>query len=185
MLNPLLIAPGFAQRVAGADAVDPTSMGQWADAQELTFINALRGEQWLLFGNDPNPWSASAQGLQKAFEIAHYAVTARLVAQAAGAALFNDEAFYNPATDMFEGFTAFNQSALDDLLAKSLDGTQVQNKTEYWVQVVNMVDNSVGISNLDTAQYNALEATIRASDSTLTIVDLQDKIAKNIEDQLS
>ena len=172
-------------RWAGADTVDPTSMGQWADAQELTFINALRGEQWLWFGNDPNPWSASSQGLQKAFDIAHYAITARLIGQAAGAQLFNDETYYNPATDAFEDFTAFNQDALDDLVDKSLDGTQVENKTEYWVQVVNLVDNTVGISNLDTTQYNVLEASIQASDSTLTIVDLQDKIAKNIEDNLS
>ncbi len=172
-------------RWASADTVDPTSMGQWADAQELTFINALRGEQWLLFGNAPNPWSASSQGLQKAFEIAHYAITAKLIAQAAGAELFNDDVFYNPASDTFEGFTAFNQDALDDLIAKSLDGTQVENKTEYWAQVVNVVDNSVGISNLDTTQYNVLEVAIQDSDDTLTIVDLQDKIAKNIEDQLS
>ena len=175
---------GIMLRWSGADTVDPASMGQWADAQELTFINALRGSEWLLFGNDPNPWSASSQGLQKAFEIALYAITSRLVAQAAGSSLFNYETFYNPATDAFEGFTAFNQDALDDLLAKSLDGTQVASKTEYWVQVVNMVDNSIGVSNLTTTQFDILEATIQASDSTLTIVDLQDKIAKNIEDQL-
>jgi len=176
---------GIMLRWAGADSVDPNSMGQWADAQELAFINALRGDQWLLFGNDPNPWSASAQGLQKAFEIALYAVTSKLVAQVASESLFNDGTYYNPATDAFVGFTAFNQDALDVLLAKSLDGTQVANKTEFWVQVVNMVDNSVGISNLTTTQFDILEATIQASDSTLTILDLQDKIAKNIEDQLS
>ena len=148
-------------RWAGADSVDPTSMGQWADAQELTFINALRGEQWLLFDNDPNPWSASSQALQKAFEIALYAVTSRLVAQAAGAELFNDEIYYNSTTDTFVGFTAFNQDALDALVAKSLDGTQVANKTEFWVQVVNMVDNSVGVSNLSASQYSLLAEGVK------------------------
>lgn len=172
-------------RWAGVEAIDPSSRGQWVDARELEFLEALTGYGYLQLGNVPNPGSLAGEGVDRAFETALYPIVGKLVAQVAASELFNGNVIYNPLVDSFEGFTTFNQDALDDLVAKSNDGTQVQNKTEFWVQVVNAVDESVGIINLNTTQYNILESSIQQSDSTLTIVDLQDKIVKNIDDQLS
>ena len=173
-------------RWAGVDDLDPTSRGQWVDARELAFLEALTGDGFIQsYGNTPNPGSASAEAVHRAFETALFPITAKLIAQASGSSLFNDGVFYNPETDTFDGFTEFNQDTLDALLAISVDGTVVTDKTTFWVNVVNMVNHSVGVDNLSTTATAALEATLQASDSTLTIVSVLEKITKNIDDNLS
>lgn len=175
-------------RWAGVDDLDPTSRGQWVDARELVFLESLTGDGFIQnYGNTPNPGSASAEAVHRAFEGALYSITGKLIAQAAGEALLSDtdDVFYNPLTDTFVGFTDFNQDTLDTLLAISADGNVVTDKTTFWVNVVNMVDQSVGIANLSTTATAALEATLQASDGTLTITSVLEKITKNIDDNLS
>ena len=172
-------------RWAGVDDLDPTSRGQWVDARELEFLEALTGEGFIQsYGNTPNPGSLSAQAVHRAFETALYPITAKLIAQTAGASLFNDEVFYNPLTDTFDGFTDFNQDTLDSLLATSIDGNVVTDKTTFWVNVVNMINHSVGVDNLSTSATAALEAALQASDSSLTVALILEKITKNIDDNL-
>lgn len=173
-------------RWAGVDDIDPTSRGQWIDARELGFLEALSGEGFVQeYGNRSDPGSISAQHLERAFSLALHAITGKLIAQAAGASLFNSEVVYSPLTDTFEGFTEFNQDALDSLLAMSVDGNVVTDKTAFWVNVVNVVNHSIGIDNLSAPATGALESTLQASDSSLSIALILEKITKNIDDNLS
>ncbi len=132
-----------------------------------------------------DPASQGGELIHLAFDIALNAISGRLIAQAGGQSLFNDGVYYNPASDAYEGFVALEQDVLDDLLAKSIDGTQVSDKTAFWISVINTLDQAVGVDNLTVGDLAALEATLVSSDSDLTVQKIQDKIQKNIDDNFS
>ena len=172
-------------RWAGVDGVDPASRssgGATIDAREIEFLEAITGEPFLQQGMHPNPGSLAGQALELAFDTALYPIAGRLIAQAAGSVLFNNEAYYNPASDTFEGFTDFNQDTLDSLLALSLDATLVTDKTAFWLGVVNTIDSSVGVDNLSVDDLAILNATLFASDYSLDATVLIEKIQQNIDD---
>lgn len=163
-------------RWAGADDIDPTSRGQYADAQELSVLEGIVGRPFLSFGTSPNPGIAPTYILNEAFDMAMNAISARLIAQGAGKALFTGNTFYNPLTDGFEGITGLNQDVLDALLAKSLDPYAVTDKTAFWMQVVNVVDQAVGVANLTSGELQKLDDTLAASDPTLTAAQVLERI---------
>jgi len=170
-------------RWAGVENVDPTSRGQWVNAQKLEFLEKIIGQPFVQTGAGDltNPGSIAGDLIHVAFDQAFNAISARLVVQTGGDALFNDGMFYNPATDAFEGFAELQQNALDALLAKSNDGTQVTDKTAFWLSVINTIDQAVGVDNLSTVDLAALEATLVASDTELTVQNLIGRIQHNID----
>lgn len=167
-------------RWAGVDDVDPASRGQWVNAQELEFLEGLFGQEFLQQDVLPNPGALAGDLLDMAFDIAQNAIAARLMAQGAGSQIFSG-AFYNPVTDSFDGFTGFDQDTLDALIAKSLDPSAVTNKTAFWMQVVNVVDQAVGVANLSTSDLQVLNDTLAASDFTLTADQLLERIQWALE----
>ncbi len=172
-------------RWAGVDGVDPASRGIWLnDARELEFLESLLGQEYRQGGDfrNPDPWSLGARAVERAFEIALYPITGKLIAQAAGQELFNDGFYYDPITDSFEGYTGLNQDTLDALLAQSNDGNAVADKTMFWVNVINMIDVSVGVDNLSTADLTALNTTLAASDASLNADDLLARLQQNHDD---
>lgn len=171
-------------RWAGVDNLDPLSRGAHVDARELVFMEKITGQDYLQFGTNSNPGNWGGQAVHRAFEITLDGIKGKLIAQVAGAQIFNTEAYYDPLFDSLQRFTNFEQNALDDLRDLSNDTTQIQDKVSFWVSVINVVEASVEISSLTTAQYNQLEATIQASDDTLSIALLQQKILQNYEDLL-
>ncbi|MGH1403928.1 MAG: calcium-binding protein [Alphaproteobacteria bacterium] len=172
---------GILFRWAGVDGVDPSSRGV-VDGRKVEFLEELFASEYRDTGKDPV--LMAAQQVNRTFDTALYPIVGILMAQGAGAALFNDGVYYNPATDTFEGFTHFKQDALDDLLAKSLDGHQVDDKTAFWMNIVNMIDASVGVENLDATSLAALETALFASDNSLSVQDLVDRIAMDIASNL-
>ncbi|MCL4677702.1 MAG: type I secretion C-terminal target domain-containing protein [Alphaproteobacteria bacterium] len=163
-------------RWAGVDGVDPASRGAHLDARKLEFLEELFGQEFLQQGFLEDPGGLAANLLDVAFDIALNGISARLIAQGAGLSLFAGGAFYNPVTDGFEGITGFNQAALDALLAKSLDPNAVTDKTAFWMQVVNVVDQAVGVTNLSSGDLQLLEDTLTASDFTLSVDQLLERI---------
>jgi Ca2+-binding RTX toxin-like protein len=163
-------------RWAGVDDMDPASRGQYVDARELSVLEGIVGLPYLQFGGSPNPGIAPAYILNESFDMAMNAISARLIAQAAGKALFTGDASYNPLTDGFDGITGLNQYALDAMLAKSLDPYAVTDKTAFWMQVVNVVDQAVGVSSLTTGELQKLNDALAASDLTLTADQLLERI---------
>lgn len=163
-------------RWAGVDDMNPASRGLYVDARELSVLEGIIGRPFLSFGTSPNPGIAPAYLLNEAFDMAMNAISARLIAQAAGKALFAGDVSYNPLTDGFEGIMGLNQDALDALLTKSLDPSAVTDKTLFWMQVVNVVDQAVGVANLATGELQKLNDTLAASDLTLTANQLLERI---------
>lgn len=168
-------------RWAGVDTLDPTSRGVWVDARELAFIEALTGEGYQQRGGPSDPGSLAGESIDRAFETSILPIFGRILAQVSGAQIFEGELTYDAFTDSFTGFTAFNADALSDLVTKSKDANQVQDKVEFWKDVIRMVDHSVGVNNIVTSEYNKLEAKIKSSDSTLDIQQLLDKIQHDID----
>lgn len=163
-------------RWAGVEDVDPASRGAYVDARELEFLEALVGQDYLQLGAQPNPGVAAAYWLNAAFDMALNAISARLIAQSAAHVLFEGDASYNPAADSFDGITGFNQDVLDSLIAQSLDPYTVTDKTAFWMQVVNVVDQTVGVANLTAGELQKLEDALSASDLTLTTDQVLERI---------
>jgi len=155
-------------RWAGVDGVDPASRGHNVDARKLEFLEELFGQEFLQAGWLEDPGGFAGDMLHKAFDIALDALTARLIAQSAGQALFTGSAFYNPVTDTLDGVTGLNQDTLDTVLALAQDASQVSDKVAFWKGVVNVIDQLVGVSNLPSGDQAALNTAISTSDSTLS-----------------
>ncbi len=172
-------------RWAGVDDLDPASRGPSVDARKLEFLEKFSGDDYLQFSSNSNPGNWAGQGLHRTFDFVVDAITARLMAQLDASKLFNSETEYNFYTDNYDGFTTIDQTILTDLLNISLDATLVQNKTDYWVNIVKFFEYTIGTSELSQTEYDALQNTIQASDSTLSIDVLLLKIEQNYEDQLS
>jgi len=169
-------------RWAGVDGIDPASRGQWVSALEIEFLEALVGQGYLQYGIGPNPGSMGALSVNRAFETAVLPIFGRIIGQIVAEDLFTGTVEYNAYNDSFSGFTGFNQTALDDLVAKAADANQVQNKTEFWKDVLRLVDYSIGVDSLTTAQYDQLEDAIIDSDNTLTIQHILDKVQHDIDE---
>ena len=168
-------------RWAGSDQVEDGSRGQWADAQELVYLETFLGDQYLQYGGNPNPGSLAAASANRAFEVAILPVAGRIIAQAVADDLFEGDVIYDANSDTFSGFTGFKQSGLDALLAKSNDPSAVDNKVSFWIDVVRVIDHSIGVDHLSTADYDHLNLTISTSDDTLSITNLLAKIQHDID----
>jgi hypothetical protein len=155
-------------RWAGVDGVDPASRGHNVDARKLEFLEELFGQEFLQAGWLEDPGGFAGDMLDKSFDIALDALTARLIAQSAGQALFTGSAFYNPVTDTLNGVTGLNQDTLDTVLALAQDASKVSDKVAFWKGVVNVIDQLVGVSNLSSGDQTALNTAISTSDSTLS-----------------
>ncbi len=171
-------------RWAGVEAIDPASRGDYLDARKLEFLEKMFDKEFLQGGWLADPGVGAAAYLDKSFEQAHYLIAGRLLAQVLAKDLFEGDVTYNQASDSFDGFAGFKQSGLDALLAKSLDGAQVTDKMTFWLDVVNSIDASVGLSNISASDLAVLESTLQASDLSLSINDLIDKRDLNIETKL-
>ncbi len=170
----LALVTDILYRWAGVDGLTGDERGEYIDSRKLGFLEALMGQDYLQQGAWPNPFIMAGLDLEEAFHIALANLSARLMAQGAGGALFAGNWHYNLATDSFEGVTGLDTDVLSDLA--TLAGTMT-NKDVFWQNVVRMVEMSVGTDNLLTADYNAFESAINGTDSSLHLDDLVDSLA--------
>lgn len=198
-------------RWSGADDVDPISRGGGTDgggvdAQQVYFLEQMIGETIGVLFNAPLPVGGveahrayylehldpqnngipilgELQGgrVGELFDTILNKLSASLIAQIVKHDLFEGNVSYNASSDVFEGITGLSQNGLNALLTQSLNGQQVADKVGFWMGVINTIDQAVGVSNLSTVSYNALEVTLQASDSTLTIADVQARIQHGID----
>ncbi len=172
-------------RWADVEGVDPDSRGGDVDARKLEFLEALMGERYLQFDTNPDPVLLAADGVRMMFEFAFNAISGRLIAQAAGAELFEDGFHYNPFTDVFDGFSGFKQEALDALVEISFNTGLVTDKTAFWSSVVNMINQSVGVDALSPSQKAQLDVALFESDSSLTLDLVVEKIQHDVDTERS
>ncbi|MCU7840773.1 MAG: type I secretion C-terminal target domain-containing protein [Candidatus Thiodiazotropha sp. (ex Troendleina suluensis)] len=159
-------------RWAGVDGVAIDSRGDHVDARELEFQEALLGEgfvQRITNGGSSNPGYWGGVDLDEAFDIAHQAIFARLVAQSAGGELFTGDFYYDITTDSLVGVTGLDSTNLNAL---ETEASSASNKTTFWGNVVRMIEETVGTNNLPAADKTALDDAITASDATLDLNDI-------------
>lgn len=153
-------------RWANVDGVDSESRGNYVNAQELEFMEAFVGEDFLQRGIHSNPGGWAAEDIGEAFSIAQNNIYARLVAQGAGADLFTGTIHYDVSADSLEGVTGLNQSTIDTLETQGMSQTNVD---VFWQNVVRVIEYTVGVSNLSTGDQTYLDDAIYATDNTLSL----------------
>lgn len=165
-------------RWGGVDGISPTSRGQFADAQELGFLEKFVGQDYAQrnWGVDPGP--VAAVDLKQAFQIVQNHVYAILVMQAGGWALFEheDDAHYDFITDSFIGVTGLNITNLEDLASEANALGSTSAKTLFWQNVVRLVEYALGTDNLNLSEHTALDDAIHTSDASLTLNALVDTL---------
>jgi trimeric autotransporter adhesin len=165
-------------RWAGVDGVDPGSRGQFVDAQHLGFLEAMMGQAFLQQGAYANPLGILAGSeLEEAFHTAQNALFGRLAAQAAGGELFEGDFFYNIATDSIEGVTALDIGVLDELETTALGLADTPARDAFWMNVVGLIEFTVGTDNLSGGDQTALDDAINDSDGALDLETILADIA--------
>lgn len=160
-------------RWAGVDGVSSSSRGPNIDARELGFLEKMMGQEWRQHGFYEDPYYFAAQPLKEAFNIALDNFAARLIAQSAGAELFEGDWYYNIATDSFDGVTGLNLTTLGEL--ETLAGSQTS-KDVFWQNIVRVIDGTIGVDNLSGGDETALDDAIYDSDNSLSLSIITDSL---------
>lgn len=164
-------------RWAGVDDVAPGSRGSLIDARKLEFLEAFTGEPFLQRGVHSDPYGVEAAGLlEEAFAIALDNIYARLLMQAAGGELFTGDFYYDLASDSIVGVTGLDSTQLAALETEVTGLSSTGEREVFWGNVVRMIENAVGTTNLPGADQTALDDAITASDATLDLQDILDSI---------
>lgn len=165
-------------RWAGVDDVDSDSRGSNVDARELEFLEAFVGEPFVQSagGGMSNPGYWAGVDLDEAFDIAQQAIYARLVAQSSGGELFTGDWYYDISSDNLVGVTGLDSTKLSSL---QTEATSATNKDVFWMNVVRMIEMTIGVDALPGGDQTALDSAITASDATLDLQDILDALAYN------
>ncbi len=173
---------------AGVSGVALNARGNYVNAQELGFLEALT-DQSFTQRNYGNPYVEAGQTLTNAFQEAFQSLMARFLVQTIAKDLFTTAGFYNPATDQFGGtnFKA-NLTAIDAMvdrvmLANGLvvNGTATGNLdkiSDVWETVFRLLDETLvgGINGMTSAERTTLNNHIIASHNTLNITKIMDAV---------
>lgn len=159
-------------RWSGADGLDPNSRGSYIDARIVAFTEAVTATPFMQAGYRTDPLWNAAEALQEGFDIIQTHVYAMLVAQTDAGRIFTGDFYYNIATDSLSGITGLNFDVLDELETSASALSNTSEREVFWQNVVRLVDNAVGISNLDSASLSGLETAIFNSDATLELADI-------------
>ncbi len=161
-------------RWAEVDDVDPSTRGAYVDAQELAFLEAYVGEDFLQRGihTNPGPWASA--DIEEGFAVAQNEIYARLLIQGQGEMLFTGDVYYDGTIDSVEGITGLNQSTIDDLETQGMSETNVD---VFWQNVVRVIEYTVGVSNLSGADQTYLDDAIYATDNSLSLSGIVSDLA--------
>jgi hypothetical protein len=112
---------------AGVSGVAVNARGNYVNAQELGFLEALT-DQSFTQRNYGNPYVEAGQTLTNAFQEAFQSLMARFLVQTIAKDLFTTAGFYNPATDQFGGTTfKANLTAIDAMVDRVMDSVANDN----------------------------------------------------------
>jgi len=163
-------------RWANVDDVNPTSRGDYVDAQELGFLEAMTGQPFLQQGYRPDPLWQAGDDLTEAFKLAHNHFFATLTAQTAAGELFTGDFYYNISTDSIVGITGLNTDVLDALEATAYGLANTADRALLWSNVVRVIEYAVGVDELETGDLIALGNAINGSDPSLNTGDIMELI---------
>lgn len=160
-------------RWAGVDEVDPGSRGLYVDARELEFLEKLTGQPFLQNGAYSNPrGTVAGGGIAESFQTAFDHFYATLLAQTVAGELFTGDFYYNISTDSFVGIEGLSTDTLDEMEGIAFALASSADREVFWSHVIEMIEGTVGLDNLDGADVTALDAAINGSDVTLNLEDM-------------
>lgn len=160
-------------RWAGVDGVNPTSRGEFFDAQRLGFLEKMMGENYLQEGIYSNPNEGGViRGLTDAWDIAFESMKIHLLFQAGADQLFEADTTYDQFTGQVEGSFTLSQLDIDGLVPfATATGVNTQS---YWLEIAAFLDATKGIGNLTTGDDTILDTAIINSDPTLSWNTIRD-----------
>jgi len=163
-------------RWAGVENIDPDSRERFVDARELAFLEAMTGQPFLQNGIYPDPAQHAGSDLTVAFQMALNHVFATLAAQTEAGELFTGDFYYNIVTDSFDGITGIDTTVLDDLETEATGLANTAAREIFWQNAIRLIENVVGIENLDGTTQTLIDAAITSSDVTLDLESIQDSL---------
>lgn len=144
--------------------VSGTSSDFFADARDVAFCEKFFGKTlWSV--DDALAGALRGDALAKVIGPIEKAVASRLMLQSCGQSLLVQVPTYDPITDTFSGSLSFAPAALTTLGAA---GKTTEAAVQQWVNVLSMIEYSVGLTGISAATVSALDAAIRSSSSVLT-----------------
>lgn len=146
---------------AGAEGISPTARGPHFDAQHLKVLEKLMGRLFDSVGTEIDPHTYSGFLLQEAWENLVSSTIGQILGQTAGVALFSDTGTYNAVLGQFDGEYVVNISAIENLL----DTVEPQGKEifDFWRSVTDLLNTTIGVSNLTQIEWDALDLLIKGS----------------------
>jgi Ca2+-binding RTX toxin-like protein len=147
---------------AGAEAIGVNSRGAGINARDVKFVEKLFDK---LATDRPNDYIGGGErgyAVEAIFHDLQLHIAARLLLQGAGQQFFITAPQYNPVSDEFSGGYTLNFTALNAMG----DGKPFATVFYQWVNVLTMIEGSVGLSGMDSATRTALNNAIKASDAT-------------------
>ena len=158
---------------AGVTDVDPDSRGDGVDAREVAFLEALTGRP-IEYDGSSIIYGQDSYTVNNAFNNAYNAFAARILVQTAAAQLFSERASYALITDEFSGTFTLDLDAVDDLIdGLALSGTAL---AETWANIARLIDATVGLDNLSSADAAALNTIIEDSGVNIDLDSVWDSI---------
>ncbi|MEM6858637.1 MAG: calcium-binding protein, partial [Pseudomonadota bacterium] len=143
-----------------ADASPTADRGPHVDGQELEFLEALMGQDYLQRGAYSDPFIFAGRDLQQSFKIAADGIYARLLLQTSAGDLFSSAPQYDPVADAIVGATELDAVRLGEL--ETLASSQ-NDPVTFWAGVVRMIEFGAGIDALSDASEAALAPAIAAT----------------------
>ncbi|AEP10089.1 hemolysin-type calcium-binding repeat family protein [Micavibrio aeruginosavorus ARL-13] len=128
-------------------------------------MEKLTGDDFLQLGYLSNPRPQAGKGLTETFNGILDKILSQLVLQGDVGQVFEDAPIYDYTIGNFETLGDLSADFLDDLVDIAL---VTPDKMLFWENVLRIVVNAKGESNMTTADINALDAAIYASDSALS-----------------
>ncbi|GJL49764.1 MAG: hypothetical protein NPIRA01_09910 [Nitrospirales bacterium] len=164
--NPLAEITEILYRWAGVDGLTGDERGANIDARNLGFLEGLMGQDFLQRGWNPDPFVDAARDMREAYHTAQNNFYARIISQTSGSDLFTGDVGYDITDDAVTGITGLNHTKISDL---GTEAASAADKAAYWENVVRLVEYTIGVNNLISGDYTALDDEINDSDVTLSL----------------
>lgn len=162
-------------RWAEADGLASDSRGNFVDARELVFLEKLTGQAFKQNNWYSNPTGPNAGGVLFAtFEQVFNELFANLLIQTAASQIFAEAPHFDPLTGTVTNADVLDLDVLDALEDFATGLSTTGERSQFWSDIVRMIEYTVGTDNLDIDSRYALETAIVNSDVALNLDDVVD-----------
>lgn len=155
---------------AGVDGVNPTSRGNYMDAQKLVFMEKFFGEGFVLHTGNPNPGLVATSILNEAWNLLFSSLKSHMLVQLGAGSLF-DAVNYDAFAGEVVGDTDISEAGVDALVSYATD-TGV-NTEAYWIAVARFIQPIKDFGDFTSPENGWIDDAVYDSDPTLTWEDIK------------